>query len=126
VASLRSALWNDRTMGALEHLIEQIEARMRATSRLVLRFSIPSARAAVIRQQLTGMYGCVLSSWRSSAEPAAVTQSDGRDSVVALCPRTGLYSVVKFLKSSGADGVIADRGEFIFEGSSQAFDKFKQ
>lgn len=113
-------------MGALEHLIEQIEARIRATSQLVLRFSVPSERAAVIRQQLTGKYDCVLSSWSASAEPTAVTPSDGRDFAVALCPRTGLYNVVKFLKSSGAAGIIVDRGEFIFEGSSQAFDTFKQ
>jgi ATP phosphoribosyltransferase len=126
IASLRGALWSDRAMGALEHLIEQIEARIRATSQLVLRFSVPSERAAVIRQQLTGKYDCVLSSWSASAEPTAVTPSDGRDFAVALCPRTGLYNVVKFLKSSGAAGIIVDRGEFIFEGSSQAFDTFKQ
>ncbi len=126
VASLRGALWSDRAMAALEHLIEQIEARIRATSRLVLRFSVPSERAAVIRQQLTGKHGCVLSSWSASAEPAAVTPSAGRDFAFALCPRTGLYNVVKFLKTSGAAGIIVDRGEFIFEGSSQAFDTFKQ
>jgi hypothetical protein len=33
--------------------------------------------------------------------------------------------VVKFLKSAGATGIIVDRGEFIFAGSSPAFDTFK-
>jgi ATP phosphoribosyltransferase len=113
-------------MAALEHLIEQIEARIRATSRMVLRFSVPSERAAVARQQLTAKHGCVLSSWSASAEPAAATPSNGRDFAVALCPRPNLYNVVKFLKTSGAAGIIVDRGEFIFEGSSQAFDTFRQ
>jgi ATP phosphoribosyltransferase len=126
IASLRGAHWSERAMGALEHLVEQIEARIRATSRFVLRFSVPSEKASVIRQQLTAKHGCVLSSWSASAEPAVAAPSDRRDFAVALCPRTGLYNVVKFLKTSGAAGIIVDRGEFIFEGSSQAFDTFKQ
>ena len=123
IASLRGALWSGRAMGALEHLVEQIEARIRATSQLVLRFSVPSETASTIRQQLTGKHGCILSSWDGSADS---TPTDGRAFIVAYCQRAKLYSVVKFLKSSGAAGIIVDRGEFIFEGSSQAFDTFKQ
>jgi ATP phosphoribosyltransferase len=126
IASLRTALWSDRTMASLEHLIEQIEARMRATSRLLLRFSVPAEKAPAVRQQLTGRYGCVLSSWSASVAPAAGTAPEVRDFAVALCPQVKLYGAVKFLKSSGAAGIIVDRGQFIFEGSSPAFAKFKQ
>jgi hypothetical protein len=45
--------------------------------------------------------------------------------VAAYCQRSKLYGVVKFLKSSGAAGIIVNRGEFIFEGSSPAFETFK-
>jgi ATP phosphoribosyltransferase len=126
VASRRDALWSDRAIGALEHLVQQVEARMRAMSTLVLRFSVPSERASSIRQQFTEEYGCTLSSWRTSAGSAAGARSDERDSVVAMCGRMKLYRVVKFLMSSGAAEVIVDRGEFVFEQSSPAFDRFTQ
>src|SRR5580658_3061012 len=45
IASLRNTLWNGRAMAALENLVEQIEARMRGASRLVLRFSVPAEMA---------------------------------------------------------------------------------
>lgn len=122
IASLRDVLWGDRAMAALEHLVEQIEARIRATSQLVLRFSIPAKMASKAKQQLIEKHGCVLSSWNETADSTA----NGRVFVVAYCPRAKLYSVVKFLKSSGAAGIIVDRGEFIFEGSSPAFDTLAQ
>ena len=122
IASCRSAMWNSRALGALEHLVEQIEARMHATGRLILRFSI-SAESAAVKKQLIEKYGCVLNSWNGGA---GSTKSDGQTFVVAYCPRAKLYSIVKFLKSSGAAGIIVERGEFIFEGSSAAFDAFKR
>jgi ATP phosphoribosyltransferase len=122
IASCRSPLWSNRALGALEHLVEQIEARMHATGRLILRFSIP-AESASVKKQLAEKYGCVLTSWDGNPSPA---KSDGRTFVVAYCQRAKLYSIVKFLKSSGATGIIVERGEFIFEGSSPAFDAFKR
>lgn len=122
IASLRAAPWSGRAIGALEHLVEQIEARIRATSQLVLRFSLPAKTASKAKQQLIEKYGCVLSLWNETADSTA----HGRIFVVAYCPRAKLYGVVKFLKSSGAAGIIVDRGEFIFAGSSPAFDTFKQ
>jgi hypothetical protein len=88
----------------------------------VLRFSISSKTAAKAKRQLSEKYGCVLSSWGESGDPP----SDERIFVVAYCHRSKLYGVVKFLKASGAAGIIVDRGEFIFEGASAAFDAFKQ
>ena len=123
IAALRRELWSDRAMAALEQLVEQVEARMRATSQLVLRFSLPSKSAAKAQQQLAERYGCVLSSWSEGAGPAA---AEGRSFVVAYCGRAKFYSVVKFLKSAGAAGIIVDRGEFIFVESSPAFDAFKR
>jgi ATP phosphoribosyltransferase len=123
IASLRNTLWSGRAIAALENLVEQIEARMRGTSRLVLRFSVPAEMGQFVRQKLKESYACIMPSWD---ENAASTPIDGRAAVVALCSRQKLYSVVKFLKSEGAAEIVVDRGEFIFEGSSQAFDKFKQ
>jgi ATP phosphoribosyltransferase len=122
IASLRGALWSARATAALEHLVEQIEARLRATSQLVLRFSIPAKAAAKTKRELTEKFGCVLSSWNESAD---VPANEGAF-VVAYCRRDKLYSAVKFLKSSGAAAIIVDRGEFIFEGSSPAFDTFRR
>jgi ATP phosphoribosyltransferase len=123
IASLRHTLWNARATAALENLVEQIEARMRGASRLVLRFSVPADAAQTVRQQLKGRYDCVIPSWDESA---AATPTDGRASFVALCSRQKLYSVVRFLKTKGAGEIVVDRGELIFEGSSPAFDKFRQ
>jgi ATP phosphoribosyltransferase len=123
IASLRNAPWSARAIAAFEHLVEQIEARIRATSQLVLRFSIPNKASASAKQQLTEKYGCVLSAW---SDGAASPSAASRTLVVAYCQRAKLYGVVKFLKSSGAAGIIVDRGEFIFEGSSPAFETFKQ
>ena len=84
IASLRGALWSARAIAALEHLVEQIEARMRATSQLVLRFSIPNkASATAPKQQLTEKYGCVLSSW---SDGAASPSAAGRDHRRRLLP----------------------------------------
>jgi ATP phosphoribosyltransferase len=122
IVSQRQSLWTEKAGAALERLVEQIEARMRATSQLVLRFSIPTKRVAKTKQLLGEKYGCALSSWDETVDSA-----DGaRCFVVAYCPRSALYAVVKFLKTSGAAGIIVDRGEFIFEESSPALDRFKQ
>jgi len=122
IASLRGALWDDRPIGALERLVGQIEARIRATSQLVLRFSIPAGAASKTKQQLAEKFDSALSTWNESAD----STDERRCFVVAYCARSKLYSVVKFLKSSGAAAIIVDRGEFIFEGSSLAFESFKQ
>jgi len=124
IGSLRSALWSDPALAALQHLIEQIEARRRATSQLVLRFAVPSKAAAVVGRQLTMDYKCALL-LPSGSEEASAT-SDGRVAVEALCARTRLYGVVKFLQSSGASGIVVDRGEFIFERASPAFEAFNK
>jgi ATP phosphoribosyltransferase len=121
IASLRSVLWSTRAIAALEHLVEQIEARIRATSQLVLRFSLPAKAAPKVKQQLVSKYGCMLSSWNESGG----TLTGARVFVGAYGQRETLYSVVKYLKSSGAAGIIVDRGEFIFEGPSPAFEAFK-
>ncbi len=123
IASLRAAPWSVGAVRTLEHLVEQIEARIRATSQLVLRFSIPLKNAAERKQQLGEKFGCTLSSWNESADTAA---REARSFVVAYCQRAKLYSVVKYLKSSGAAGIIVDRGEFIFAGKSPAFESFKK
>lgn len=120
IASLRAALWSGRAMDALEHLVEQIEARMRATSRLLLRFTLPAASAAQSKDQLVEKYGCLPSLWSEGAETV-----DGRTFVVAYCLRAKLYGVVTFLKAAGASEIIVDRGEFIFAGSSPAIETFK-
>jgi ATP phosphoribosyltransferase len=123
IASLRAALWSERAMAALQHLVEQIEARIRATSQLVLRFSVPAKSAPRMKRQLGEKYGCVVSSWSGGVDPAS---DEGRSLIIAFCQRAGLYDVVQFVKSSGAAGIIVDRGEFIFEGSSPALEAFKK
>jgi ATP phosphoribosyltransferase len=123
IASLRNAPWSPQAVTALEQLVEQIEARIRATSRLVLRFSIPTKTSASAKRQLTEKFGCVLSAWSDGASSPSAA---GRTIVVAYCQRAKLYTVVKFLKASGAAGIIVDRGEFIFEESSPAFETFMQ
>jgi ATP phosphoribosyltransferase len=123
IASLRNAPWSPKAIAAFEHLVEQIEARIRATSQLVLRSSIPNKASATVKRQLTEKYGCVLSVWSDGAASASAAS---RTIVVAYCQRAKLYSVVKLLKASGAAGIIVDRGEFIFEGPSPAFETFKQ
>jgi len=122
IASLRNAQWGPKAVAAFEHLVEQIEARLRAISQLVLRFSLPSETAFLRKGQLVQEYGCVM----SSSDGIDSTPDDGRSFVVTYCQRAKLYSVVKFLKASGAAGIIVDRGEFIFEESSPAFESFKQ
>jgi ATP phosphoribosyltransferase len=122
VASLRPALWGERALAALEQFVAQIEARIRATSQLVLRFSLPAKSAAKNKRQLAEKFGCVVSSW-----PDAPDASDqGRAFVVAYCRRAQLYDVVKFLKSCDAASILVDRGEFIFENFSPAFEAFRK
>jgi ATP phosphoribosyltransferase len=122
IASLRPTLWSERALGALEQFVAQIEARIRATSQLVLRFSIPAKAAAKRKQQLAETYGCVVSSWSE----ATAAPDRGRAFMVAYCQRAKLYNVVKFLKASDASGILVDRGEFIFEGASPAFETFRK
>jgi ATP phosphoribosyltransferase len=123
IASTRAPLWSNRALSALEHLVEQIEARMRATGLLILRFSLPSESAYLRKKQLVEEYRCDLSSLYGDAD---LTPDDGRTLVVAYCQRSQLFRVAQFLKLSGAAGILVERGEFIFEESSSAFDGFKQ
>jgi ATP phosphoribosyltransferase len=122
IASMRRDLWNPTAIGALEQIVEQIEARIRATSQLLLRFAIGLGAAPAVESQLTGKYGCIL----SSASAVGASTPDGRAFVVVLCSKARLHGVVKFLKSVGAGGIAVDRAEFIFEGATQTFDKFRQ
>jgi len=122
VGSLR-APWSKRATAALEHLVEQIEARKRATSQLVLRFSVPPRKGAAIRRELSGTYNCVPISWNGNGDASA---AGGVGFDEALCPRMRLYDVVKYLKSQGATAIVFDRGEFIFERSSPAFETFSR
>jgi ATP phosphoribosyltransferase len=122
IASLRVALWGGRPLGALEHLVGQIEARLRATSQLVLRFSVPAKAASKAKQRLAEKFGGAASAFNETAD----APDSSRCFVVAYCPRAKLYAAVEFLKSAGAVGIIVDRGEFIFEGTSPAFDQFRQ
>lgn len=126
IASLKSSLWSDAAMAALEQMVEQMEARLRATSKLVLRFSVPSDKTNSVRTRLEADYQCSLSSWSAHGDAASVPQNQGLDFIVALCARAKLYAAVKFLKSSGASGVIVDRGEFVFEEGSQVVEDFRQ
>jgi hypothetical protein len=64
----------------------------------------------------------VVSSW--SEAPGAPDQ--GRAFMVAYCQRAKLYAAVKFLKSCDAASILVDRGEFIFEGASPAFETFRK
>jgi ATP phosphoribosyltransferase len=118
IASLREKIWDNATIAALEQIVEQIEARMRAAATVVLRFSVPSDNASAIRPTLTTRHGCTITSWRSS--------EGRRDDVVALVGKAKLYSAVNYLRASGSAEIIIDRSEFIFKGSSPAVDAFKQ
>lgn len=122
IASLRSALWSERAMAALEQFVAQIEARIRATSQLVLRFSIPAKSAAKSKRQLAEKFGCVVNTWLDAPDAS----DQGRAFVVAYCQRGQLYGAVKFLKSCDATSILVDRGEFIFEGFSPAFETFRK
>jgi len=122
IASLRSASWGERPLAALEQFVAQIEARIRATSQLVLRFSVPAKTAAKSKRQLAEKFDCVVNTW-----PDAPDASDkGRAFVVAYCQRGQLYGAVKFLKSCDAASILVERGEFIFEGFSPAFETFRK
>ena len=122
IASMRRDLWSSTAIGALEQIVEQIEARIRATSQLLLRFAIGLEAVPAIESQLTGKLGCTL----SSASAVGGSAPDGRASVVVLCAKARLYGAIKFLKSAGASGIAVDRAEFIFEGATQTIDKFRQ
>jgi len=123
IASLRRALWHPVATAALEQIVEQIEARIRATAELVLRFSIGSTAALAVGSQLAERYGCTINFLSAAADSAT---SNGLRFVVILCPKARLHSVVQFLKSADVRGIAVDRAEFIFEGSPQAVDRFKQ
>lgn len=123
IASLRRTQWSTTAVAALEHIVEQIEARMRATSQLVLRFSIELDAAPAVASELAEKYGCTIS---SSSTMSELMKLEGRAFVVVLAPKSKLHSVVKFLKSVDAKGIAVDRAEFIFDGSTQTFDRFRQ
>jgi ATP phosphoribosyltransferase len=123
IASLRHARWNPRALAALEQLVEQIEARMRASSHLILRFSLPREAAVHKKLELKERYGCVLSTSGAAEDSAPGTE---RAFLAAICERKKLYAIAQFLRSAGATEIVAERGEFIFAGSSPAFEGFRQ
>jgi len=121
IASLQEKLWSHDTLGALEHVVEQIEARMRAKDTMVLRFSVPHESGAQILSTLTAKYGCTVNSARSQEG-----ESGKRDHVVALCRSAKVNAAAHFLRTAGAGQTIVDRSEFIYEGGSAAFDAFRE
>jgi ATP phosphoribosyltransferase len=126
VASLQAPVWNEGSLAACEHLVEQIEAKIRASSTLVLRFSIPSEGAKRVLNRLSRQFA--ISSWPAAISRAAMAthESEDRLFLVALCERTKIYAAAKLAKELGASDVIVDRSEFIFEGVSPSFGGFKR
>ena len=121
IASLKDTLWPRDTLAALEHVVEQIEARGRAKATQVLRFSVPHKSSAQTLRTLGAKHGCTVTSIRTESET-----SGKRDFVVALCAPAKVYGVVHFLRDAGAAETIVDRSEFIYQGGSAAIAGFRQ
>jgi ATP phosphoribosyltransferase len=124
IASLHENIWSKTTLDALEQIIEQMEARMRATGLLTLRFSVPADRAAKIGKALRDSHKCTPISSRAH-EDAAPRPASQRDDLVVLCPKASVYGVVKYLRASGAGEVIVDRSEFVYQSPPPSIEGFK-
>ncbi|MEJ0027486.1 MAG: ATP phosphoribosyltransferase [Rhizomicrobium sp.] len=120
IAALKARLWSQGTLAALEHVVEQIEARTRAKATQILRFSIPHETAAQTLRTLNAKHGCTVTSVRTENE-----LSGRRDFVVALCGPAKVHGAVHFLRNAGSAETIVDRSEFIYQGGSAAIAGFK-
>jgi len=121
IASLKQAVWSRETLGALEHVVEQIEARTRAKATQVLRFSLPQKASAPTLKTLTAKHGCKVTSVRTESEATGK-----RDYVVALCGPAKVFGAVHFLRAAGAAETIVDRSEFLYQEGSPAIAGFKK
>jgi len=121
IGSLRENLWSEPALGAFEHIIEQVEARLRARSSLTLRFSLPSAQVNQVETNLTKKYDCVISAHIKGGQ-----QADDREYIIALCSRPNLYGAVNLVRANGGLELMVDHCEFLFGRSSPAFEAFKQ
>lgn len=120
IAALKPGLWTAHALGALEHVVEQIEARMRANDTLVLRFSLPEQSSAGALDALGKRFACTVATVRPQDEPEG-----RRVHVVAMSRHSGVYAATRFLRENGAADVIVDRSEFIYRGSSPAVADFR-
>lgn len=120
IACAKERAWTRARLGALEHVVEQIEARGRARNTLVLRFSIPHETAAQTLRTLGLKHGCTPTTVRTQDEGLAT-----RDHVVALCHPSKVHAAVNFLRHAGAGQTIVDRSEFLYQGGSAAIAAFQ-
>jgi ATP phosphoribosyltransferase len=121
IASLQEKLWSRGTLGALEHVVEQVEARMRAKDTMVIRFAVPHESGSQTLRTLVTKHSCTVNSLRTQED-----QSEKRDHAVALCSPAKVNAAAHFLRSAGAGEIIVDRSEFIYQGASAAFDAFRE
>ncbi len=125
IASLHENIWSETTLDALEQVIEQMEARMRANGLLILRASVPADSTARVGRALGDSYNCTFTSSRAQAQIGRRPSADLRDDMVVLCPKASVYAAVQDLRAAGAGEVIVDRSEFVYQGRPSSIDRFK-
>ena len=119
IASLRSEIWGqDEARSLLRHFVEQIEARLRAESILLLNFSMAGTVFDKIRRELVSRLNCVIHS-------SVLSGADDRAEISAYCPKGAAYEVASFLRNNGCANVLVNRAQFLYESESKAFEAFR-
>ena len=120
IASLRLHFWTPGALDSLDQLVEQVEARIRATSMVLVRFHLPPAQVERVRSTLVAEHRCSLRAVPDVAPPGRLLD------VEVFCPRDRMRHVVAFLKSVGCSQIVVSNCEFLFDTSSRASGAFRQ
>jgi ATP phosphoribosyltransferase len=127
VASLGEDHWSQSTLGALERIVEQVEARLTARSHAVLRFALPPHHAQAFHAKLEQAARLSIVSWTPGAGRTGDDgDASGYGQVVALSDPEAVYETVRLLRTVGCERVMVESLEFLYERRSRAFEAFEQ
>ncbi len=111
--------WSAAALGALEQILEMVEARERARAMLVVRFHALPATFERIKAKLRKSFGCEL-----GEAPAAGYRAEDHRECILYCPEANLYPVARFLRSAECNTITVTRADYIFGQTAPAFERF--
>lgn len=119
--------WSAEALGALEQILEMVEARERARAMLVVRFHAVPATFERIKSKLIKSYDCELDDTPAAGPATALPANRGEDyqECTLYCPEANLYPVARFLRNADCKAITVTRADYIFGHTAQAFERFR-
>ena len=125
VVNADTASWNDDALQTLEHIVESLEAGLRARSRSLIHFTVKASLLKEITAALVSSYHCEVG-WEPIVSDATETPADLPVSTNVVCPTRHVYPAVRFLRQSGGASVSVMSPSLMFSDTFDTIARFRQ